>query len=169
MARIGGALNLELNQEMETKEADPAHLEYRVLPGIIDLDHLELVALKRVSKSSWMPHLRLIAPSDSPRLPLPATSFHTRERVGPPQRGPKVSCSNTMEWPGAYERSSVRGPAYPGVVIAEVYERSPTPGPEQLEEEVTAEVVQPPKTHLGIWGRFFVRMRKAATKLRRGN
>lgn len=39
---------------------DPSYREYCVQPGVIDLDHLELVALKRVSKSSWMPHFRKI-------------------------------------------------------------------------------------------------------------
>ena len=58
-------LNLESNQEMGSKEADLSHREFHVQPGVIDLDHLELVALKRVSKSSWMPHLRLITPSNS--------------------------------------------------------------------------------------------------------
>jgi len=53
-------LNLGLYQEMAEKEADPSYQEYRVQPGVIDLDHLELVALKRVSKQSWMPHFRLI-------------------------------------------------------------------------------------------------------------
>jgi len=53
-------LNPGLHQEMAEREADPAHREYRAQPGVIDLDHMELVALKRVSKWSWMPHLRLI-------------------------------------------------------------------------------------------------------------
>ena len=56
----GGMLNLGLNQEMQGKAANPSHWEYRVQPGIIDLEHLQLVALQRVSKSSWMPHFRLI-------------------------------------------------------------------------------------------------------------
>ena len=54
-------LNLGLNQEMQGKAANPSHWEYRVQPGVIDLEHLELVALQRISKSSWMPHFRLIA------------------------------------------------------------------------------------------------------------
>ena len=58
-------LTLGLNQEMERKAADPSHPEYRVQPGIVDLDHLELVALKRASKSSYMPHFRLISSSQS--------------------------------------------------------------------------------------------------------
>jgi len=56
-------LTLGLNQEMEGEAADPSHPEYRVQPGVIDLDHLELVGLKRASKSSYMPHFRLIPPS----------------------------------------------------------------------------------------------------------
>lgn len=55
--------NSELNQEMEGKEADSSYLMYRVQPGIIDLNHLELVALENVSRGSWMPHFRLIPPS----------------------------------------------------------------------------------------------------------
>jgi len=48
--------------EKEGELPDPSYMKYRVKPGTIDIDHLELVALKRVSKSSWMPHFRLIAP-----------------------------------------------------------------------------------------------------------
>ena len=58
-------LTLGLNQEMEGKTADPSHPEFRVQPGVIDLDHLELVALERTSRSSYMPHFRLIPPSKS--------------------------------------------------------------------------------------------------------
>jgi len=47
-------------EEMAGKAVN-SHPEYRVQPGIIDLEHLELVALKRVAKSSYMPHFRLIA------------------------------------------------------------------------------------------------------------
>ena len=67
-------LNLALNQEMGREEADRTYWGYRVQPGIIDLEHLELVALKRVSKSSWMPHFRLIPsspPLDVSPPPLP--------------------------------------------------------------------------------------------------
>jgi len=56
-------LTLGWNQEMQDKPPVPSHSEYRVQPGIIDLDHLELVALKRVTKYSYMPHFRLISPS----------------------------------------------------------------------------------------------------------
>ena len=31
---------------MQTKAADPSYREFRVQPGIIDLEHLELVALE---------------------------------------------------------------------------------------------------------------------------
>lgn len=41
---------------------NPDHAKYCVQPGKVDLDHLELVALVRVSKDSWMPHFRLIVP-----------------------------------------------------------------------------------------------------------
>jgi hypothetical protein len=85
-------LNVGLNQEMQDKEADPSHREYRVQPGVVDLEHLELVALKRVSKSSWMPHFRLIAPSQSPRC-----LSHTQEHVEPSQQGPEVDRDKTME------------------------------------------------------------------------
>ena len=56
-------LNFGFDQEMRFKEADRSYWKYRIQPGIIDLEHLELVALKRVTKSSWMPHFRLIPPS----------------------------------------------------------------------------------------------------------
>jgi len=55
-------LNIGLNQEMEGMKANPSYREFRAQPGVIDMDHLELVALKRVSKYSWMPHFRLITP-----------------------------------------------------------------------------------------------------------
>ena len=55
-------LNFGLNQEMQGQVPDPSHMEYRVQRGILDMDHLELVTLKRVSKSSWMPHFHLIVP-----------------------------------------------------------------------------------------------------------
>lgn len=45
---------------MQDKEADLSYYEYRIQPGVIDLDHVELVALKRVSKASYMPHFRVI-------------------------------------------------------------------------------------------------------------
>lgn len=56
-------LNLGLDQEMQGKEVDPSYSGYRGQPGIVDLEHLELVALKRVAESSYMPHFRLISPS----------------------------------------------------------------------------------------------------------
>ena len=56
---------------------DPDHARYRIQPGTVDLDHLELVALVRVSRGSWMPHFRLIVP---PR----------GEDVWIPQRGVKI-------------------------------------------------------------------------------
>ncbi|KAF9653230.1 hypothetical protein BDM02DRAFT_3107779 [Thelephora ganbajun] len=52
-------------EEMRDKAADPSYREYCIQPGVIDFDHLELVALKRVAKSSYMPHFRLISPPQS--------------------------------------------------------------------------------------------------------
>ena len=54
--------NAWFHQEMLDKAADPSYYQYRGQPGVIDIDHLELVALKRVAKSSYMPHFRLITP-----------------------------------------------------------------------------------------------------------
>lgn len=54
-------LNVGLYQEMQGRVPDPSYLEYRVQPGVIDLDHLELVSLKRVAMGLWMPYFRLIA------------------------------------------------------------------------------------------------------------
>ena len=45
---------------MKDKVADPPDDEHRVRPGVVDIEHLELVALKRASKSSYMPYFRLI-------------------------------------------------------------------------------------------------------------
>jgi len=56
-------LTIGSNQEMQGKEANPAHLEYRVQHGTIDVDHLALVALKRVAVGLWMPYFRLITPT----------------------------------------------------------------------------------------------------------
>lgn len=50
-------------EEMKDKFADPSYQQYMVRPGVIDIDHLELVALKRVAKASYMPHFRLITAS----------------------------------------------------------------------------------------------------------
>ena len=58
-ALIGG-----LNQEMRNKASDPSFAEYRSQPGVIDIEHLELVALKRVAKFSYMPHFRLVTPPE---------------------------------------------------------------------------------------------------------
>ncbi|KAF9784370.1 hypothetical protein BJ322DRAFT_1109090 [Thelephora terrestris] len=56
-------------EEMESKEANPSYYKYRVQPGVIDMDHLELVALKRVAKASYMPHFRLITPPNRNDVP----------------------------------------------------------------------------------------------------
>jgi len=118
---------------MEGKDADPAYREYRVQPGTIDLNHLELVALKRVSKSSWMPHLRLIDPSRPLGYASPITSSNTQERARQVQtlsRGDVIERSKGHEW------SSVPCLVHPvGGVAAEAHEQSPTPGPAHLAEE----------------------------------
>lgn len=57
------------NQEMHSKAVDPAYIQFRVRPGVIDIDHLELVALKRVAKASYMPHFRLIPPHPASTAP----------------------------------------------------------------------------------------------------
>jgi len=49
--------------EMMVKAGDPLHFQYWIQPGVVDIDHLELVALKRVAKASYMPHFRVITPS----------------------------------------------------------------------------------------------------------
>lgn len=51
--------------EMQKEKADISYYEYRVQPGVIDIDHLELVALQRVAKASYMPHFRSFTPSQS--------------------------------------------------------------------------------------------------------
>jgi hypothetical protein len=56
-----------------------------VQPGIIDLNHLELVALKRVSKSSWMPHFRLISPHQKVKDPAPVIPGTSAGVARPPQ------------------------------------------------------------------------------------
>lgn len=53
---------MEFFEEMRDKTPDPSYTEYRSQPGVIDIDHLELVALKRVSMHSYIPHFRLITP-----------------------------------------------------------------------------------------------------------
>jgi len=142
-----GVLNLGPDQEMKENEANPLYLEYRVQPGIVDLDHLELVALKRVGKSSWMPHFRLIPPTQSPlRLP-PKASPHTQEHVKPPERRLKVNRGDTRKGSKAHRQSFAPAPAH---------------------SEVAAGVPQSPKMPLGFWGRFITKIRKALTKTRRG-
>ena len=63
----GDTLICEFNQEMQAKAADPRYQQYWAQPGVVDIDHLELVALKRVAKSSYMPHFRLITPPPQPQ------------------------------------------------------------------------------------------------------
>ena len=104
-------LNLRMDQKMEGKEVDLSHLEYRIQPGVIDLDHLELVALKRVSKSSWIPHFRLISPPTRANLSAPPRRL-TREHVELPQQGPNAGQSNTREGSEVGRRSSGSGSAH---------------------------------------------------------
>jgi len=59
---------------------DTTHVKYCVQPGKIDLEHLELVALVRVSRDSWMPHFRLIVPPRGEGLWIPQRGA----RLGPP-------------------------------------------------------------------------------------
>jgi len=131
-----GVLNHGPDQEMKGKEADPSHLEYRVQPGVNDLDHLELVALEKVSGSSWTPQFRLIA--RSPRCPSPVTSSHTQERVDPLQQVQKTDRGDLMEGSTseARGRSSIPGLVHPGEeVAAEAHEENPTPGPARPADE----------------------------------
>ena len=50
-------------QKMDGVAPEPIWEEYCIKQGVVDADHLQLVALERVSQSSWMLHLRLIPPS----------------------------------------------------------------------------------------------------------
>lgn len=59
-------LTLRFDQEVRDEVADPSYQCYCFQPGVVDLDHLELVALRRVCKYLYMPHFRLIAPFQSP-------------------------------------------------------------------------------------------------------
>jgi len=55
-------------EEMEGKPAyshDQEYQEYCIQSAVAVLKNLELVALKRVAKSSYMPHFRLITPTPS--------------------------------------------------------------------------------------------------------
>ena len=127
---------------MGVKDADPAYWEYRVQPGIIDLDHLELVALKRVSKSLWMPHFRLINPSSLLRSRPPITYFRTLERVNPPQQVQRVS-PDIVEGSEAHEQSSVPGQVHPTEdVHTEVHKQDHFSGPAHPAEEA-AKVPKP--------------------------
>ena len=155
-------LNLGPDQEMKGKEADPSYLEYRVQPGIIDLDHLELVALERIATSTWMPHFRLTDPFQSPRPLSTTTSSRTQEHAKPPERGPKANRGETKKGSKAHKRDSAPGLAHPAEIFTAVHARSPRPGP----GEVTAEVPRSPKMPLGFWGRLIIRIRIVVTKCR---
>jgi hypothetical protein len=43
---------------------EPMWGKYSFRQGVVDADHLQLVALERVSQSSWILHLRLTPPAD---------------------------------------------------------------------------------------------------------
>jgi len=48
---------------MEGEVPNVLHRKYALQPGIVDVDHLELVALTGAAGSLWVPHFRLITPS----------------------------------------------------------------------------------------------------------
>ena len=50
-------------QKVDGVTPEPIWEKYCFQQGVVDADHLQLVALERVSQSSWMLHLRLIPPS----------------------------------------------------------------------------------------------------------
>ena len=52
-----------VTQKMDGVAPEPIWEKYCFQQGVVDADHLQLVALERVSQSSWMLHLRLISPS----------------------------------------------------------------------------------------------------------
>jgi hypothetical protein len=53
-------------QKVDGAVPDPIWEKYCFRRGVVDADHLQLVALERVSQSSWMLHLRLTPPSAPP-------------------------------------------------------------------------------------------------------
>jgi len=74
---------------MEGREPDPMHSKYSVQPGILDLNHLELVALVRVSRGSLMPHFRSIPPSRRNGVLIPQRMYeHGTGRGLPNNRDP---------------------------------------------------------------------------------
>lgn len=58
---------LFVSQKMEGVAPEPIWEEYCFREGVVDAKHLQLVALERVSQSSWMLHLRLIPPTPPPQ------------------------------------------------------------------------------------------------------
>jgi len=159
-----GVLNLGSDQEMKGKEADPSHLEHRAQHGVADLDLLELVALERISKSSWMPHFRSTTTPQQPRCLSPTTSSHTREHVEPPERRPEAKPRRDLEGVKNASAGLWAGPGPPrrvnhGIACA-VSQTGPgrgNPGSSQS-----------PKIPLGFWGRLIIRIRRAVTKTQRG-
>lgn len=140
-------LNLELNQEMERKEAGPSHQENRAQHGAIRLVQLELIALKRVSQSSWAPQVRLITPPRPLlRCPSPTATSIVRERVEPLHQEPEVSHGDTRELPKAPRRSSRPRRARSAKEAAQ----DKAPGTTW--------------TRLSFWKKFVTRVRKALTK-----
>lgn len=54
------------SKKVEGAAPDPMWEKYCFRQGVVDAEHLQLVALERVSQSSWMLHLRLIPPAVPP-------------------------------------------------------------------------------------------------------
>ena len=67
--------------------ADPSYRQYCVQPGVMDFNRLELVALKRVAQSSYMPHFRLIGSLPGGRDALP--NHHPQHLVS--SSGPRTA------------------------------------------------------------------------------
>jgi len=153
---------------MQGQEANPAYREYSLRPGIVDFYHLELVALKRVAKSSWMPHFRLLAPSRPPLYISPAAPIRIRKHIEFLQRGPKASRGDTREGPKAHKQRCIPGPTHPEVVTTKPNERSPIPGLPHPVEEGTVEVPQSSKMTFGFRRGFIIRIRRAVKKTRKG-
>jgi len=67
---------------MEGEMPGPSHREYSLQPGIVDIDHLELVALTRSAGALWMPHFRLITPSLRSGVYIPQKRYGKRTGGG---------------------------------------------------------------------------------------
>ena len=95
---------------MEGRIGDPIHAKYCVRPGVIDLDHLELVALVKVTRGSWMPHFRLITPSRGIGVRVPQWGYELGAGLSSPNNQHPVSFVRqdgsyipvTAAWEGDY-------------------------------------------------------------------